>query len=139
MCVVVGEQVEVVRLWLTDWNMWLYELYDILSLNGNVALDHIFTMVYTSYDRHTYLYIILYTQCFPCNFHMRPYLQFVGVISKAPFESRQRRSPDMDEAPSQGGCVSDFAIEMFDEFDEGVWCPAAMDFSTKSLLLQNDT
>ena len=32
---------------------------------------------------------------------MRPYLQFVGVIFKAPFESRQRRSPDMDEAPSQ--------------------------------------
>ncbi len=70
MWVVVGEQVEVVRLWLTDWNMWLYELYDILSLNGNMALDHIFTMVHTSYDRHTYFYIILYTQFFPCNFHV---------------------------------------------------------------------
>ena len=39
----------------------------------------------------------------PCNFDMRPYLQFdkFGVIFKAAFESRQRRSPDMDEAPGK--------------------------------------
>lgn len=78
-----------------------------------------------------------------CNFDMRPYLQLnkFGVIFKAAFESRPRRSPDMDEAPEKkhgvrvgaGGFVSDFSMEMF---DEGVWCPAAMVFSTRSLLLQ---
>ena len=54
-----------------------------------------------------------------CNFDMRPYLQSdkFGVIFKAAFESRQRRSPDMDEAPGKkkhgvrvgaGGFVSIF-------------------------------
>lgn len=76
-----------------------YELYDNLVTQRKCGL----TSICVNISMCTFIP--------PCNFDMRPYLQFdkFGVIFKAAFESRQRRSPDMDEAPEnktwcQSGC-----------------------------------
>lgn len=110
----VNQRVEVVGLWLA-FTMYMtrdYELYDNLVTQRKCGL----TSICVNISMCTFIP--------PCNFDMRPYLQFdkFGVIFKAAFESRQRRSPDMDEAPeNKTWCQSGCGWFRFRFFNGDVW------------------